>query len=62
MLEALGNLGGKIIWPDARTQHSIRAKFARIVVEIDLTVPAAKGVYADRIWQVVEYEKSPVIL
>ncbi|CAN0884009.1 hypothetical protein LINGRAHAP2_LOCUS14712 [Linum grandiflorum] len=59
VLEGLGNLVGKTIRPDKRTQHSVRGKFARIAVEIDLTVPAPKGVYVDGIWQVVEYENLP---
>ncbi|CAN0893285.1 hypothetical protein LINGRAHAP2_LOCUS18063 [Linum grandiflorum] len=56
VLEGLGNLVGKNIQPHARTQHSVRAKFSRIMIEIDLTIPAPKGVFVDRIWQVVEYE------
>ncbi|CAN0899550.1 hypothetical protein LINGRAHAP2_LOCUS20337 [Linum grandiflorum] len=59
VLQGLGNLVGKFVRFDTRTQHSVRGKFARIAVEIDLTAPAPKGVYVDGIWQVVEYENLP---
>ncbi|CAN0906437.1 hypothetical protein LINGRAHAP2_LOCUS24251 [Linum grandiflorum] len=59
VLEGLGNLVGKFIRFDTRTQHSVRGKFARIAVEIDLTVPASKGVFVDGVWQVIEYENLP---
>ncbi|CAN0906723.1 hypothetical protein LINGRAHAP2_LOCUS24417 [Linum grandiflorum] len=56
VLTGLGNLIGKTVRPDIRTQNSVRGKFARIAVEIDLSVPAPKGVFVDGFWQVVKYE------
>ncbi|CAN0926310.1 hypothetical protein LINGRAHAP2_LOCUS35272 [Linum grandiflorum] len=59
ILEGLGNLVGKHIRTDNRTQTSMRGKFARMAVEIDLLAPVPKGVYVDGVWQVLEYENLP---
>ncbi|CAN0884223.1 hypothetical protein LINGRAHAP2_LOCUS14777 [Linum grandiflorum] len=59
VLAGLENLIGKTVRPDIRTRNSVRGKFTRIVVEIDLSVPAPKGVFVDRFWQVVEWENLP---
>ncbi|CAN0920410.1 hypothetical protein LINGRAHAP2_LOCUS32032 [Linum grandiflorum] len=42
VLTGLGDLIGKTVRFDSRTQRSVRGKFARIVVEIDLTNPPPK--------------------
>ncbi|CAN0924778.1 hypothetical protein LINGRAHAP2_LOCUS34384 [Linum grandiflorum] len=59
VLDGLGNLIGKTVRLDSRTKNSVRGKFARIAVEIDLTLPTPKGVFVDGVWQVVEYENLP---
>ncbi|CAN0915196.1 hypothetical protein LINGRAHAP2_LOCUS28987 [Linum grandiflorum] len=59
VLNGLGDLIGKTIRLDNRTRNSARGKFARIAVEIDLSVPAPKCVFVDGFWQVVEYENLP---
>ncbi|CAN0919046.1 hypothetical protein LINGRAHAP2_LOCUS31226 [Linum grandiflorum] len=59
ILEGLENLVGNIVRPDDRTLNSVRGKFARIAVEMDLSVPAPKGVFVDGHWQVIEYENLP---
>ncbi|CAN0920947.1 hypothetical protein LINGRAHAP2_LOCUS32342 [Linum grandiflorum] len=59
VLTGLGDLIGKTVRFDSRTQSSVRGKFARIAVEIDLTNPPPKGVFVDGMWQVVEYENLP---
>ncbi|CAN0826306.1 hypothetical protein LINGRAHAP2_LOCUS648 [Linum grandiflorum] len=59
ILLGLGNLVGSIVRPDDRTLNSVRGKFARIAVEMDLSVPAPKGVFVDGHWQVIEYENLP---
>ncbi|CAN0915080.1 hypothetical protein LINGRAHAP2_LOCUS28924, partial [Linum grandiflorum] len=59
VLDGLGNLIGRIVRPDLRTQNSVPGKFARIAVEVDLLKPLPKGVFVDGVWQVVEYENLP---
>ncbi|CAN0898137.1 hypothetical protein LINGRAHAP2_LOCUS19537 [Linum grandiflorum] len=59
VLVGLGNLIGKTVRPDPCTQNSIRGKFARIVVEVNLAESLPKGVFVDGVWQVVEYENLP---
>ncbi|CAN0926342.1 hypothetical protein LINGRAHAP2_LOCUS35285 [Linum grandiflorum] len=59
VLVGLGNLVGKTVRPDPRTQNSVRGKFARIAVEVNLAEPLPKGVFVDGVWQVVEYENLP---
>ncbi|CAN0836846.1 hypothetical protein LINGRAHAP2_LOCUS1628 [Linum grandiflorum] len=59
VLDGLGNLVGKTVRPDIQTLNSIRGKFARIAVEVDLSKPLPKGVFVDGVWQVVEYENLP---
>ncbi|CAN0856754.1 hypothetical protein LINGRAHAP2_LOCUS6578 [Linum grandiflorum] len=59
VLSGLGDLIGKTVRFDSRTKSSVRGKFARIAVEIDLTNPPPKGVFVDGMWQVVEYENLP---
>ncbi|CAN0928739.1 hypothetical protein LINGRAHAP2_LOCUS36658 [Linum grandiflorum] len=58
-LVGLGNLVGKTVRPDLRTQNSVRGKFARIAVEVNLAKSLPKGVFVDGVWQVVEYENLP---
>ncbi|CAN0880988.1 hypothetical protein LINGRAHAP2_LOCUS13963, partial [Linum grandiflorum] len=60
VLEGLGNLVGKHIRTDNHTLTSVRGKFARIAVEIDLLAPMPKGVYVDGAWQVLEYGNLPI--
>ncbi|CAN0899343.1 hypothetical protein LINGRAHAP2_LOCUS20222 [Linum grandiflorum] len=55
----LGNLVGKFVRNDNRTQSSVRGKFAKIAVELNLAEPAPKGVFVDGVWQVIEYENLP---
>ncbi|CAN0881639.1 hypothetical protein LINGRAHAP2_LOCUS14353 [Linum grandiflorum] len=59
VLVGLGNLVGKTVRPDLRTQNSVRGKFARITVEVNLAEPLPKGVFVDGVWQIVEYENLP---
>ncbi|CAN0872505.1 hypothetical protein LINGRAHAP2_LOCUS10135 [Linum grandiflorum] len=56
VLDGLGNLVGNTARPDLQTLNSVRGKFARIAVEVDLSKPLPKGVFVDGVWQVVEYE------
>ncbi|CAN0899344.1 hypothetical protein LINGRAHAP2_LOCUS20222 [Linum grandiflorum] len=59
VLVGLGNLVGKFVRNDNRTQSSVRGKFAKIAVELNLAEPAPKGVFVDGVWQVIEYENLP---
>ncbi|CAN0906239.1 hypothetical protein LINGRAHAP2_LOCUS24136 [Linum grandiflorum] len=59
VLNGLGNLVEKTVWIDNRTLKSVRGKFVRIAVEVDLSVPAPKGIFVDGFWQVIEYENLP---
>ncbi|CAN0899242.1 hypothetical protein LINGRAHAP2_LOCUS20165 [Linum grandiflorum] len=59
VLIGLGNLVGKTVRPDLRTQNSVRGKFARIAVKVNLSESLPKGVFVAGILQVVEYENLP---
>ncbi|CAN0876746.1 hypothetical protein LINGRAHAP2_LOCUS11476 [Linum grandiflorum] len=59
VLVGLGNLVGKSVRPDISTQNSVRGKFARIAVEVNLAEPLPKGVFVDGVWLIVEYENLP---
>ncbi|CAN0913332.1 hypothetical protein LINGRAHAP2_LOCUS27857 [Linum grandiflorum] len=59
VLVGLGNLVGKSVRPDIRTQNSVRGKYARIAVEVNLAKPLPKEIFVDGVWQIVEYENLP---
>ncbi|CAN0883841.1 hypothetical protein LINGRAHAP2_LOCUS14653 [Linum grandiflorum] len=54
--KCLGNLVGEIVRPDLQTQNSVRGKFVRIAVKLDLSESPLKVVFVDGVWQVVENE------
>ncbi|CAI0410965.1 unnamed protein product [Linum tenue] len=56
---SLGNLLGRTIRLDFHTLNLQRAKFARIVVEVDLSKPLVPRIWLDDAWQKVEYENLP---
>ncbi|CAL1381149.1 unnamed protein product [Linum trigynum] len=61
LLFTMGNLLGRSIKFDYLTQHQQRAKFARMVVEVDLSKPLVPRIRLDGRWQQVEYENLPVV-
>ncbi|KAG8373460.1 hypothetical protein BUALT_Bualt11G0026600 [Buddleja alternifolia] len=56
VLYQLGSLIGKVVRVDKNTEHSIRGKFARIGIEIELAKPLLQLVCINGQPQVVEYE------
>ncbi|CAN1798133.1 hypothetical protein LINPERHAP1_LOCUS21567 [Linum perenne] len=61
VLTSLGNLIGKTVKIDFSTQRAERGKFARIAIEIDLSVPLPPMVLLDGAPQLVEYENIPTL-
>ncbi|CAL1361154.1 unnamed protein product [Linum trigynum] len=61
ILFALGNMLGRAIKLDFHTQHQQRAKFARIAVELDLSMPLVTRIRLDGKWQYIEYENLPTL-
>ncbi|CAN1178244.1 hypothetical protein LINPERHAP2_LOCUS33563 [Linum perenne] len=59
VLTSLGNLVGKTIKIDFKTQRAERGKFARIAVELDLDEPLPPVVMLDGATQLIEYENLP---
>ncbi|CAN0925355.1 hypothetical protein LINGRAHAP2_LOCUS34709 [Linum grandiflorum] len=59
VLVGLGNLVGKSVRPDIRTQNSVHGKYTHIAVEVNLAKPLPEGVFVDGVWQIVEYENFP---
>ncbi|CAN1752273.1 hypothetical protein LINPERHAP1_LOCUS4657 [Linum perenne] len=61
VLTSLGNLIGKTVKIDFKTQRAERGKFARIAIEIDLNEPLPPFVLLDGAIQKVEYENLPTL-
>ncbi|CAI0462848.1 unnamed protein product [Linum tenue] len=59
ILTAIGNMIGKLIKIDYHTQSAQRGKFARIAIEIDVSMPLIPDFYLDDCKQTVEYENLP---
>lgn len=61
VVERMGNLIGKAVRIDPHTKESIRGRYARVHVEIDLHQPLIPYVWVEDRLQVVEYEGLDLI-
>ncbi|CAL1384037.1 unnamed protein product [Linum trigynum] len=61
VLFAIGNLVGRTVKLDYHTENLERGKFARIVIDLDMTKPLPTRVRLDGVWQQVLYENIPTI-
>ncbi|CAI0559494.1 unnamed protein product [Linum tenue] len=61
ILFAIGNLVGRTVKLDYHTEKLERGKFARIVIELDMSKPLPTRIRLDGEWQQVLYENLPTI-
>lgn len=61
MLKKIGSGLGEVIKIDVHTNNTIRGKYARIAVAVDLGRPLVSKVQMRNILQIIEYENTSVI-